>query len=616
MPTGFGFPRLFIALASGGIVLWLLSWLKPVLVPVALATLLAFLLSPIVSFLQRHHIPRVLAVVAAVLTALALMAGVGWSVARQVTSLVDAFPQYEKNLSKKLDALRQGEPGFIEKSQRIVQRVSRQIQKIRPPAEREATANALPVKVVDGESLFPVARLWTVAAPVFEPLAMLGLAVVLVVFMLLRREDLRDRLINLIGQGRLAETTKAIDEAAERVSHYLLRQLTINAGFGLAVAAGLYALDVPYALLWGFFAGVLRYIPYLGPWLAAILPLGMSLIVSDSWSQPLLVLGLFLTLELFTNMILEPMLYGRSTGVSEMAVVLMIVFWTWLWGPVGLVVGTPLTVCLLVLGKYVPSLSFLETLLGNQRVLEPDMRYYQRLLARDHDEASEIAAAYLAGTSLRQTYEKLLVPALTRAKYDRQRDTTTEEDHGFIMRATREIAEELATLEAVKSGVDEAGRENRPDAMRLLLIPAADEADEIAVQLVKQLLDLDRYEPIVAPAGILASEAISLAQKAQVGLVCIVALPPGGGAHARLLCMRLRAHSPELRILMGRWSAGGDIERLQTQFLEAGASQFAVSLSDTCAHLAALRSLAPAEVAPPKTGAMELRRPERRRGMR
>lgn len=613
MPMGLTLPRMFIALASGGIVLWLLSWLKPVLVPVVLAAFLAFLLSPVVAFLQRKYFPRVLAVIATVIIAFTLIAGVTWSVARQVSGLVDTFPQYEKNLSKKLDTLRQGEPGFIDKTQRIVKRVSRQIQKIRPPADRQATENALPVKVVDGQSLFPVVRLWSVAAPVVEPFAMFGLAVVLVIFMLLRREDLRDRLIDLVGQRQLTLTTKAIDEAAERISHYLLRQLAINASFGLAIAIGLYVLDVPYALLWGFFAGVLRYIPYLGPWLAAILPLSMSLIVSESWAQPLLVLALFLSLELFTNMIMEPWIYGRSIGVSEMAVVLMIVFWTWLWGPVGLVVGTPLTVCLLVLGKYVPSLGFLETLLGNQRVLEADMRYYQRLLARDHDEASDIATACLSETSLLQAYERLLVPALTHAKRDLERGTVTEDDYRFIVMATREVAEELAALHADRTDAAEAS--HRLDVVRLLLIPARDEADEIAAEMLKRLLDPGRYRVFTAPAGILVSEAIDKVKDTQAALVCIVTLPPGGGAHARLLCMRLRMLYPDIRLLVGRWNIPDDAGRSQAQFLRAGATQFAATLNETCAHIASWRSMAPA-AAGSGGKSMERFRPEQRGGMR
>lgn len=601
MPTALGFPRMFIFLAGFGIVLWLLSWLQPVLVPVVLAALLAFLLSPVVTFLQRRHFPRILAVAAAVIAAFSLIGGIGWTVARQVTSLVDSFPQYEKNLSSKVDALKQNEPAFIKKSQWVMQRVARQFQKIRPlPAEeRDArSAKPLPVKVVEGQGLFPLLRLWSASVPVLKPFAMLGLSVVLLLFMLLRREDLRDRVIDLIGQGRLTVTTKAIDDAAARISQYLLRQLAINASFGLAVSVGLYILGVPYALLWGFFAGVLRYIPYLGAWVAALLPLGLSLIVSDSWTQPLLVLAMFLMLEFLVNMILEPWLYGKCIGVSEMAVVLMIVFWTWLWGPVGLVVATPLTVCLTVLGKYVPSLGFLETLLGNQRVLEAHVGYYQRLLARDHDEASEIAARYLDETSLSLTYERLLIPALTYAKQDRERGTADEDDYRFIITATREVVEELDSLHARKPGDEPAAPDSRVEAMRLLLIPACDEADEISADMLRNLLDPERYRVSAARAGILASDVISLVDETQPALACILALPPGGGAHARLLCMRLRGRYPELKILIARWNLAGDAAVARARFIGAGADQFAATLEETCNQFASWRSLVPSEPAP------------------
>jgi predicted PurR-regulated permease PerM len=598
MPVGLNFTRGFMILASSGIVLWLLSWLKPVLMPMVLAILLAFLLSPVVTLLQRLRLPRALAVAAVVMATFSLITGVGWGVARQVSSLVDTFPQYEKNLAVKIGALKNDGPGFIEKTEWIMKRISRQIQKIRPPPIEETrgeSTNPMPVKVIDDNGPFQIFKLWSVFVPVVQPFAVFGLSVVLLIFMLLRREDLRDRLIGLVGQGHLTLTTKALDEAGERISRYLLRQLAINAGFGAAIALGLYALDVPYALLWGCFAALLRYIPYVGPWLAALLPLGLSLIVSDSWTQPLLVAALFLTLELITNMFIEPWLYGRTIGVSETAALLMIAFWTWLWGPIGLVLGTPLTAFLVVLGKHVPFLGFFETLLGNQPVLEAYMGYYQRLFARDQDEASDIAATHLGETSLRQTYDRLLIPALTYAKRDTRRELTTEEDLRYVLRATQDIVEELATL-AQRKRDSEAAPESRDsdhalEVMRVLAIPAHDGVDEVALHMLKNLLDAGSYEVSLASPGILASEVISLVSETEPALLCIAALPPGGGAPARLLCMRLRARYPELKILVGRWGCTGDVDKMREQFLDAGATQFGATLEETCDQIAAWRPL-------------------------
>ncbi|GAB4507175.1 MAG: AI-2E family transporter [Sulfuricaulis sp.] len=587
-------------LASSGIVLWLLSWLKPVLMPMALAILLAFLLSPVVTILQCRYFPRAAAVAAAVVMAFTLIGGIGWTVAQQLSSLVDTFPQYEKNLAAKLNtlALRTNEPGFIQKSQRIAKRVLRQIEKIRPPPVEASgdESNPLPVKVVDDGIPFHLFRLWSAVIPIVEPFAMFGLSVVLLIFMLLRREDLRDRLICLIGPGRLTSTTKAIDEIGERVSHYLLRQFTVNVGFGIAVATGLYVIGVPYAMLWGFFAAVLRYIPYLGPWLAALLPLGLSLIVSDSWTQPLLVLALLLTLELLTNMLIEPWLYGKSIGVSEIAVILMIVFWTWLWGPVGLILGTPLTVCLVVLGKHVPSLGFFETLLGNQPALEAHASYYQRLLARDQDEASDIAAAHLDETSLSQTYDHLLIPALAHVSRDRKRGVATGDDQDFVRQATREVAEELFNLQERKKSASERSSVGLSDSglevTRVLVVPVHDESDEIAAGMLKNLLDPDYYELSLALPGLLVSEVVALVGEMKTTLLCIAALPLGGDTQTRLLCMRLCAHYPTLKILIGCWGHTGSVDKSREQFLGAGATQFGATLEETCHQITSWRSLA------------------------
>jgi predicted PurR-regulated permease PerM len=250
------------------------------------------------------------------------------------------------------------------------------------------------------------------AGPLLGPFAAGGLIIVLVIFMLINREDMRNRLIALIGHGQLTATTHALEEASDRISRYLLMQLILNGAFGIAVSLGLLLIGVPYAPLWGFFAAVLRYIPYLGSWLSALLPIAMSLLVSDSWTQPILIAVLFLALELPINLFVEPWLYGRRTGVSEAALLVAVAFWAWLWGPVGLILASPLTACLVVLGKYVPALSFFNTLLGDRPVLDPPIRYYQRLLARDHDEAVEIAEEQSKNSSVEAVYDQVLVPAL------------------------------------------------------------------------------------------------------------------------------------------------------------------------------------------------------------
>ncbi len=548
---------------------------------------------------KRQAAARAFAVMIVVGVAFSLVLALGWLLSRQVTSLVDTFPQYEKNINTKLAAFQPVTGGFVDKVQRIVARISRQLDKqaaSREPQGQRSRA-PLPVKIVEDGNPFEYPALWSALGPVLEPLAMTGLSIVLVIFMLLRREDLRDRVISIVGRGRLTLTTKALDEAGDRISRYLLMQLIVNGAYGLAVAGGLFAIGIPYALLWGFLATVLRYIPYLGAWLAAILPVGLSLIVSEGWSTPLLVLGLFLMLELVSNMLIEPWLYGRGIGVSETATLIMIAFWTWLWGPIGLVLATPLTVCILVLGKYVPFLSVLDTLLGDQPALEPHIVFYQRLLARDHDEASEIAETHLENQALVTTYDALLISALTNGRRDVDRDTLSDDEQRGVVEAAREVADHLATLDENKT---KRGAESLPVAeppvdapIRILGIPARDASDHVALSMLSECINDARLELSIMEPGLLASESIARAMDYKPALICIGSVPPGGGTQARLLCMRLHARFPELKILVGRWGYVGDVKRMHAQLVAAGGSDVATTLEETCHQIDALRLLLP-----------------------
>ncbi|HZH06171.1 MAG TPA: AI-2E family transporter, partial [Lautropia sp.] len=417
-----------------------------------------------------------------------------------------------------------------------------------------------------------------------------------------------DRVLSLVGHGRLTVTTKALDEAAERISRYLLMQLIVNGSYGAAVGAGLYTIGVPYAALWGFFAAVLRYIPYLGPWLAALFPLALSVLVSDSWSAPLMVLGLFLVLELLSNMLIEPWLYGRGVGVSETATLVMIAFWTWLWGPIGLLLATPLTVCLAVVGKHVPALGFLSTLLGDRPALSPATGFYQRLIAGDEDEASDIAAAHLDEHSLIATFDALLIPALTSAKRDVLSATLSVEEQQHVISATRQIAEELVTRrmaeEESQRGLSPSP-ESDPSAIRVrvLAVAARDESDQAALAMLaaalhERGLDKGRVELHISPAMALVSEVLAQADELIPSIVCIAALPPGGGAQAKLLCLRLRTRYPDMKIVVGRWGWEGETDRIRAQLLQAGATDFGNSLAETCSQVGSLRSqgIAPSEV--------------------
>ena len=593
--------RAFVPLSSFAIVLGLLYWLRPVLVPLALAVLLTFVLSPLVSLVQRRAIPRVVAVIAAVGLAFAVIVGLGSMVARELSSLVDALPQYEHNLRSRIAELKGDETGFVTKLRRAMKRISRQIEApakaepaakgpLRPPAQADPPEPA-PVPVRTVAEPLEVGKLWSTYGPVVETAAGLALALVLVVFMLIRREDLRDRVISVVGRGRLTVTTKALDEAGERISRYLFMQLAINGGFGVVFGAGLMLIGLPYALTWGFFAAALRYIPYLGAWLAALLPLGLSVLISESWTPPLLVGGLFIALELLTSMMLEPWLYGRRVGVSETATLIMVAFWTWLWGPIGLILATPMTVCLVLLGKYVPSLGFFDTLLGDRPALEPALAYYQRLLAQDRDEAAAIATRYLKGADLQKTCDALLVPALVHARRDRESGRIDEDEQHFVVTATRAILDELVAQESKQTEAATAGEVASPappPRIAVLGCPARDELDAVALTMLASLLRAERCVLTVAGPALLASEVLAWVEQQGARIVCIAALPPGGGAHARLLCRRLHTRFPELKIVVGRWGLAANVTDADGALAAAGADAVATTLAQSRQQIAAL----------------------------
>ncbi|HXG13443.1 MAG TPA: AI-2E family transporter [Gemmataceae bacterium] len=557
---------------------------RSVLIPVALAILLTFLLSPLVTALQRRGLRRVPAVIVVVALTGLLLGGLGWLLADRVASLANDLPAHRENITRKLNDLRGlGKEGTIEKVSRTVKEVAKELEKDSTPTDPDKKVlpvPPIPVKVVEDAPLLGLETFLQNAGPLLEPLASAGLVVVLVIFMLVQREDLRNRLIRLFGHGHLTVTTKALDEAGQRISRYLLMQLIINSTFGLAIGVGLFFIGVPYALLWGFLAAVLRYIPYVGPWVAALLALAMTLITFEGWTPLLVVLGLFLVCELISNMVMEPLLYGQSIGVSEAALLVAVAFWTWVWGPVGLVLAAPLTVCLVVLGKYVPHLEFFDILLGARPVLGPDVRYYQRLLARDQDEAADVAAEQLRASSLEQVYDHILIPALTAARRDLENERLTEDEAQFVITATREIAEELAVQAREQTPVEEAGAAPLP-VVSVMACPARDEADEAALVMLRNLLEPAGCRVEVMTSEMLASEVISKVGEERPPLICVASLPPGGLAHTRYLCLRLRSRHPGLKVAVGRWGPGTDREKDRDRLQAAGADYLGTTLQET-----------------------------------
>jgi hypothetical protein len=407
-------------------------------------------------------------------------------------------------------------------------------------------------------------------------------------------------LIRLVGYGRLTVTTRALEEAGQRISRYLLMQTIINSSFGLAVGFALYLIGVPYAILWGFLAAVLRFIPYVGSFAAAILPSALSLAVFDGWLWPIVVVGIFLALELLNNMVLEPLLYGESAGVSGVGLLVALAFWTWLWGPVGLVLATPLTVCVVVLGKYVPGMDFIGVLMSDQPAMESNISYYQRLLAMDQAEAAEIVEEHLKTHPREQIFDDVLIPALNHARRDRDLGRLTEDGEQFVFQAIREILEDLNSLmpkSSPKASDDSKTAtivENSPvilPKVRILGCPARDEADELALLMFRQLFDSAKFEFELISDAVLTSEVVALIGEKSPAMIFIATVLPSGLAPTRYLCKRLRARFPNLKIAVGQWAMGSqDSSKI---LLSAGADRVGTTMIETREQIIQLCQISP-----------------------
>jgi predicted PurR-regulated permease PerM len=597
--------RALIALSAtmiGVVIVGALYWAQIVFIPLALAVFLAFLLNPAVRALQRRGLDRVPSVIAVVALAALVLTSIGALAARQVSALVADLPNYTANIKGRMESIRELSGGeFGERLEKMIAEVNGD-QKANQVGAKDETSGKRPILdesaldkpqsvVVRPESPIWIGRLPMYLSSTAEVAGGLALALVLAVFMLLKREVLRSRFLGLVGHGRISSTTKAVDDAGQRISRYLLMQLLINASFGLVLAVALFVIGLQNAVLWGLLTALLRYVPYIGAWIATALLFVLSLAMFPGWLQPLLVLGCMLGLELITSNLVEPLLFGKSLGVSEVALLMAAAFWAFLWGPIGLVLSGPLTVCLLVLGKYVPQLQFLDALLGDEPLLDPKVNFYQRLLARDQDEATALVLCEAKAIPAERLYDDLLVPALNYLKRDRERDELTEADEHFLLRATSEIAEDLGVRQLAQTAALESATPGGgslaalPQKARLLGCPGHDEADVLALQMLQQLLDAAKWDVEILSLDLLSAELIALIGDKKPPVVCIAALPPGGLAHTRYLCKRLRARLPQAKILVGRWGLAGNLEQNEDQLREAGADQVETTLLQTRDHL-------------------------------
>jgi len=560
-------------LVSVSVVVAALYLAKGVLVPLTLAAMLSFLLSPVCGWLERRRIGRIPAVLVTASLGFTLLAAVAWMASVQIANLAPQIPEYRTNIEARLTTVNSYAVSAISQFARGFQEISQDLPRpdqsidgspARPYSVRVIASPTSPLQVFGG-----------MFGTLLEVFGTSGIVIVLVVFFLVRREDLRDRFIHLVGRGQVTVTTQTLEDATRRISRYLSVLFCLNITFGICVALGLYLIGIPNAILWGILAGLFRFMPYIGPWIAAAMPVGLSLAISTGWETPLFTLGLFVGLELFNNNVLEPWLYGKNTGVSAVAVLLAAVFWMWLWGPVGLLIATPMTVCMLVIGKHVPQLSFFNIMLGNEPVFEPKTRIYQRLLAGDLDEATELFEGYLATQPLVEVYDRVLIPALSMAEIHWHIDEVDERHHNFILQGLKEMIQNQYERQQERRAEKPSEPAITPThdtcllhptdspTIAILCVPARSEADEISSSMLSLVLETQGYLAQAIAAISTEHELLDIVGQQHADVVCISATPPAAAMHAHHLCKLLRTRFPSVTLVVGLWDAKGDISKTQ-----------------------------------------------------
>jgi predicted PurR-regulated permease PerM len=590
-------------LLSVVLVVAVLYFAREILIPVALAILFSFLLAPLVTRLRHFGVWRVPAVLIVVSFAFVLVAVIGSLMTIQLTDLGRKMPEYQHNVHQKLQSIRDSSNGVVGRISRFMHTMTEELRPAAPQAQSTTGQKPVPVEIQQGD-ISPMQIVPQVLGSLFGGLIMVVMVVVFVIFMLLQQEDLRDRIIRLVGWRQLNVTTKALDEAGQRVSRYLVAQLVVNVAFGIPAGVALYFLGVPNPIMWGVLAALLRYIPYLGIWVAAIMPAAVVFAIDPGWVKPVAVFGIYAGIDLLMYNFVEPLVYGNTTGLTPLAILIAAVFWAWLWGAVGLLLATPLTVCLAVLGRYVPSLRFLGVLLSDEEVLTPEKRFYQRLLAADVEEAAEIAEESLKGKSLEELYDTVIVPALALAETDKLTGKLDEQQEQFVYQNARLIVEDIAprakSIIAGENGArhrlknhnhENGHHENLAVAeARVLALPADGAADEIAALMLAQLLEIREVHTKPISAEALASERMEKAAGEKIEVVCVVALAADGLLHSRYLCKRLREQFPDLRIV-ATILTGNEAQDVRKRELATLANEVATSLGEAAKQIQSLASV-------------------------
>jgi predicted PurR-regulated permease PerM/CheY-like chemotaxis protein len=585
---------------------------RDVLIPFALAVLVSFLLAPPVTWLEKLRLGRVVSVVVVLAIAYSIAGALLWVGAEQFSSILTKLPEYQWNIEAKVQRIENAADGSsrFSRAAASVKAIATELtpgstdyEKRRDLGKsgtsrstKQQPEKPVPVEVVKHDQGI-AGSLGMISSSLAYVVGTLAAVVVLSLFMLLRRSDLRDRIFRLFGRGRINVVTTAMDDAAKRVSRYLLTQLCVNCSYGLMLGLGLYFIGVPYSVFWGALAAVLRFVPYVGTLIAAACPFLLSLAVFDGWRRPLLTLALWAVVEALISGALEPWLYAARAGISSLAVLLSAAFWTTLWGPIGLIVATPLTVCLVVLGRHVPQLEFLYILFGDEPALAPEASYYQRLLSLDEDGAREVLDNYLKEKPLLDLYDQVLIPALSLVEEDQHEGALDDKQQKFIYQTTRDLIEDLgeefATAESYTSRETEAPR------APVMIVPARDEADELVGLMLAQILRYSGYESKAVPVGFLR-EMLTEVTKEKPGFLFISAVPPFALSHARSICRRARQRVPDVKPIICFWGSKDGTEEIRGR-LGAGCSDYLVnSLSEAELQLRLLNPQQESEAAQAK----------------
>ena len=587
---------------------------RDLLIPLTLAVLLSFVLAPLVRLLRRARLPWPPAVLIAVLLALAVLLAVGGVIGAQIAGLADDLPRYETTIRKKIDTVQELTIGRVNRFLARIDELRGSKSALGGSSsisgggeQSSGEGGSSDAASPDGgaaaasSKTAPTTILEKFLSPVLSPLATLGIVLVITLFILLQRDDLRDRFIRLVGARDLHRTTVALDEAVKRLSKYFLAQLALNTAFGVVIAIGLYFIGLPSPVLWGVVAGLCRFIPYIGAWIAAAFPLVLAAAVDPSWSTAAWTLALFVVAEPVMGQVIEPVVYGHSTGLSPVSVVVATIFWTWLWGPIGLILATPLTLCLVVLGRHVDRLEFLDVLLGDRPALSPIESFYQRMLAGDPDEAQDQAELLLRTRALSAYYDDIALKGLKLAAEDASREAISMAQLLSIRDAAQELVDELdeyndappaaaePPAEPVSSAPAGASDATAPpeghagDGRRIgtvLCVPGVSPLDEAASAMLAQLLAKHGLAAQRLAGDRSSRTAIAALSPTDIAVVCISALETGRShARLRLLVRRLRRRLPGAQIMIGLWAQSENGAQAADMVGEVGADRCVVSLA-------------------------------------